>query len=390
MNNNINRNKSCTVFDREIRKRFDFIRGGAIILIVITHANQIFIAPHIGIEETKWITNLARVALMTLFSLSGVLIFFSIKKGVDGKGVFCERTYFKKRVNRIYPPLLVSILLLVLLTAAISLTGFGSINEFSKGDEKYLPRSEIYLDWDNIISSSLLLNEVFIGHLSPILNGPLWSVAHEFWFYMCAMIILMVGKKNYTFGLCLYLLTIPLLFTQNEFFLYGWIVWSVGFISAYFSQKGERKYFYLYSCGVSLIGLLAYAFFMIRSDNSWYEYRSYYFVGISISALLPTITWVNGPAILKKSGYINSFFYSVYTNITNIAGYGYTLYLIHFPIFLTIFVFTNKKVEFWQERITVITLAMIFVFYVSAKIGPVIENRNLFKMALSNVKLRGK
>jgi len=120
---------------------------------------------------------LATYAVMVFFALSGFFIAQSIKSNITHNGRFNFVAYLIARVARIYPPLLGSIVLLILLQGGLMMLGRTAL--------PYADRPEFVLSLAEI-GNTLLMRDYIA------LNGPLWSLIIEFKLYILAMAVAMV------------------------------------------------------------------------------------------------------------------------------------------------------------------------------------------------------
>jgi len=148
------------------RNNFDAIRLAMAMLVVWSHS----FALHFGSEQTEWISlalngayNAGNLGVMAFFVISGFLITQSWERSKSA------RSYFEKRVRRIYPGFLVCIAICAFAIAPL----FG-------GQQPDIAKT---------VGLNLLLKgalpDAFPNNVAagPI-NGSLWSISYEFWCYI--------------------------------------------------------------------------------------------------------------------------------------------------------------------------------------------------------------
>jgi peptidoglycan/LPS O-acetylase OafA/YrhL len=148
------------------RNNFDAIRLAMALLVVWSNS----FALHLGSEKTEWISlalngryNAGNLGVMAFFVISGFLITQSWERSKSA------RSYFEKRIRRIYPGYIVATSLCAFVVAPL----FGGA----------------FPSWISTLGLNLLLrNEVstaFPGNPVPnAVNGSLWSIPFEFWCYI--------------------------------------------------------------------------------------------------------------------------------------------------------------------------------------------------------------
>lgn len=354
----------------ETKNHLNLIRGAAALLVALAHLSQIFIFPLIGVTSGMWITLSGQLGLMAFFSLSGYLIFQSVSRNFIKYGIFEPTDFMKKRLRRIYPPLLAGLLLTALLTWIIVCVGYTDKSNYTTGSELYVPREKISFDWVNMASVFVFANNIVPGFNSPTLNGPLWSIAHEFWFYMTCAVALSVSNINKILGVITFTLIMFFSLSINDFWTLGMIVWCVAFLSAYLRTRMTSV---LYLCYVIIFSLLAFSIFYYlqdRNPESWFRYRSYYLYGVIISLLLPILE--NFP-LYPRATKITGFFPLLTKSLTNVSGYAYTLYVIHFPIFMFFFVFCHRYIDGGLTRLLFVGVIFYFTIILAKIIASVVE-----------------
>lgn len=354
----------------------DFLRGGSAFIVLVAHVQQILLNPvwmPFSLTEKNEIfpllySQLGAFGVMIFFVLSGFLITYSIfgnLKNMQGGG-FNHSLYFKKRMKRLYPPLLLSQGVVLFVFFVIYLCGATSADFFATGKELYLARSEIKFDAMDYFGSMFFLNTIVDGVKSPVLNGPLWSVAQEFWFYVLAGLLVMsfFNRKIIALLLCVFVF---LWWQGNSFFFYGLAVWLFGCLMAilHISRFYEKNKYLVYALFV--VALSAWLVLIFQADNLFFKHRQKFAFGIAFAFLM---------LILLESELFKGRLMAMWAarRIASIAAYSYTLYLVHFPILIAIFIFTNKYTQQnWWLVVTVATISIVLVMWLSAKMATLVE-----------------
>lgn len=163
---------------------FDFLRFLFAILVVISHSY-----PLSGRNESsQWIhqmTNgqidLAQIGLSGFFIISGFFIFKSLERS---KNIF---DYFIKRFLRLFPALIVVLLLTIVLAPLV----YESELPFLKNRSvyTYVPNNVILYNFQSGIKG------IFDTNAYHAINGSLWTIRYEFSLYIGLSLLLLVRKQ---------------------------------------------------------------------------------------------------------------------------------------------------------------------------------------------------
>lgn len=148
---------------------FDAWRGGAALVVLAGHGAQTYV----NSPSPIW-GAFAAAAVMAFFGLSGLLIGQSLRTRSWSE-------FARARVDRILPPFVLSLLLVLVLYWIAPLT-------FVTGDRALPPGSaRSAFSLDSLLWTTLFLNGFFGPTLSA--NGPLWSLSFEVWYYAIAALV---------------------------------------------------------------------------------------------------------------------------------------------------------------------------------------------------------
>ena len=166
----------------------DFARGLSAILVVAGHCRSALFPPFSSIASPSWFeqifyafTGLGHQAVMAFFVLSGFLVGGSVLRLGQQ---FRLADYFTARLCRLWIVLIPALLLTWIVDAATAVTASGAL------------RGDYFLLWNSGPDPNHRYNSsigTFVGNivflqtiLVPVFgtNGPLWSLANEFWYYV--------------------------------------------------------------------------------------------------------------------------------------------------------------------------------------------------------------
>ncbi len=284
--------------------------------------------------------------------------------------------YFKARLYRLYPPLLFSLIIMMVVyffSVAFNIS-------LSQGDEVYLAINKFEVDL-NILASAFFLHNILEGHLTtPTLNSPLWSLSHEFLFYICgAFLALSYIKKNLT-GLLLVLFIgiVIYLYGQRLVLFGGFSVWLSGAILLVAHQNDlfKTRYIRIFCLCLSVIFTICW-YFAFSSDLIHWALSAKYIWGLSFCSFLGFCLSLNSSTkeIICSNVLVQK--------LARSSAYSYTLYVLHWPILLLIYACVGKYYLFNPVVIISESILSIFVIVVfSKKCSQFLENKQFWASLL--------
>jgi peptidoglycan/LPS O-acetylase OafA/YrhL len=254
-------------------------------------------------------------AVMVFFVLSGYFISSSVYKLINNNK-WSWKTYFINRITRLW----------VVLIPALFLSVFWGL-------------FQVYL-FNKVEVLETLETGTFIGNLFFLqgilfenygLNGPLWSLSYEFWYYIlfpCLVLVIYTPKK---INKVLYLLIVIGLsiFLGQKIMMY-FFVWCLGaiipFITPLKSNIKVKSIIFIIASLIAIISINLF-YFIYHTNHAEPKYVIDLLVGISFALWIYTLISVfDNKTLRSKSSYYFKYF----------AGMSYTLYLVHYPIMLFI------------------------------------------------------
>ena len=310
----------------------DLVRAFAAWAVMWGHVRSNFFVDFQHIEHRNpalqalyFVTGFGHQAVMVFFVLSGFLISSSVAHSyVSGR--WSWREYAINRASRLYVVLIPG-LLLGLLWDKLGIALFSASGLYSRPLEAF----------GGTIAQSQTGVGTFIGNLcflQTILcptfgsNGPLWSLANEFWYYVLFPVVLFAGiywlKRALPRALALTLLVACLAALLGLDKLIGFLVWLAGFglVVAYSKiQLTSNRWvaLYLVVTSIALVGCLVAARLhgpsVLGSDLA---------VGIACAFFLLGVLYLSIGAQNDLYRRAAHFF----------AAFSYSLYVLHFPFLL--------------------------------------------------------
>jgi len=296
------------------------------------HLRALFFVDYARLEDPGWLlrsiyflTGFGHQAVMFFFVLSGFLVSSTIMRS-HATGTWSWREYAINRSTRLYVVLIPGLLLGLLL----DFVG-GSLFSFSGIYTHPIRNLGSAVAANNLTVGTFLGNLMFFQTiLCPTFgsNGPLWSLANEFWYYILFPVALSAGvafaKKRVTTGFLLTVLAICLALFLGLDKCMQFFVWMAGcgVVFAYTRLRlpgGFWRMLYFVVASAVLCGcLIAGRTFKVEALGGDLG------VGFAFALFLFGVLQV-------RTGESSQ----LYLNATRrLAGFSYSLYVLHFPLLL--------------------------------------------------------
>lgn len=334
--------------------KLEAIRGFVALYVVIHHF--ILFTPIYSLTPSiiKLLFRFGREAVLVFFLLSGFVICIAIKKKAQ-TGFY---DYFKKRFLRIYPILLTTFLISILIFYSNGYTF--SVNTFRSMANNFMQLQRV----DNEPGTKI---PPFLGNL------PLWSLSYEWWFYMLFFPLhLLFGKfgkkliiKDIYFILILSVVSWFLFRSypsHSLLILSFFLLWWTGFYCAevYYSKRTfefkDIKHAMICllimsaAIGIPVIKSVVIEHKGIAEINRQYPLTNYLYNYIEAFLLIAAglIWW---KIKLFKFDLIFGWF-------AKLAPISYALYIIHFPVILL-------KIPFITNLYLLLAVKLALIFLLS-------------------------
>jgi peptidoglycan/LPS O-acetylase OafA/YrhL len=202
---------------------FNLIRGVAAQLIAFTHAREAFIT--LEIKNT-----LGAASLGLLFLISGILISYSTFRRMNNEKFEFKR-FFIRRFSRIYPPLIIILILVLLIDGYLIFIVYEA------------EPNEVY-SISSFLISLILLNDSAISITGFSSIRPLWALP-LFWYLFLFFGWLILGWRTFqkkslywiVLGIISYLLIIVCLGFHSVVKIGYVIIWFTGVLFSYLINK---------------------------------------------------------------------------------------------------------------------------------------------------------
>jgi peptidoglycan/LPS O-acetylase OafA/YrhL len=281
--------------------------------------------PGLLLSALYFFTGFGHQAVMVFFVLSGFLITATVIKS-HSSGTWSWRQYMINRSSRLYAVLIPGLLL-------------GSLWDLA--GSSLFASTGIYTHPISDLGPAIAMSNLSVGYffgnlffLQTIIcptfgsNGPLWSLANEFWYYLLFPSVLSAGlafgRRTMRVAIPLSAVVICLAAFLGLDKLIGFLIWMCGcglvFTDAGFRLRAKgRLFFYLVTSALMLCGSLIAARTSIVTLPG-----SDLFVGIAFTLFLFGVLQLEVGA--GSSRYLGA--------AHRLAGFSYSLYVLHFPLLL--------------------------------------------------------
>ncbi|MFL9918422.1 acyltransferase [Paraburkholderia fungorum] len=333
----------------------DLIRALAAGAVCVSHLRNLMFVDYrasVGLglvgKAFYFVSNYGHTAVIVFFLLSGYFVGGSVLRQVEA-GTWSWQRYLTERMSRLW---------IVLIPALLLTLFWDRMGIALAGGPFYLGTEGTFDQQINVAShlgqSTLLCNLVFLQTLTCGTygsNGPLWSLANEFWYYMWfpACYVLLCQRR----GLSAIVAGGLALGTMIAFasLLSGFGLWMLGVVLALlekrFPARATRRglpWFTLAS-GAAFLAALVLSRVLLLS-NDW-------IVGVPCFVFLRCILWEDvrlRPAPLSRLAVVFS-------------GFSYSLYLTHFSFILFVAAVVFGQRTQFDGRGALVFVTMLVVCY---------------------------
>jgi peptidoglycan/LPS O-acetylase OafA/YrhL len=316
-----------TGFGRNRLVHLDMLRGLAAVGVVAGHARgfvlvQYAAAPSdtFAVQLFYFFTGLGHQCVIAFFALSGYLVGGqALRNIVDGQ--FYWPRYMLRRLSRLWTVLVPALFL----TLALDVPG-----QILAGPAGYegafydLLASGPHINAPADLSISTFVANIFFLQTiaAPVFgsNGPLWSLANEFWYYIIFpfMAAALIGPRPRAGRVIIGCIGLAVAFVIPREMLYLGSIWVAGALGQYIARR------FAHHLATRLLRWTALAFIMLVAflfvDKLRPGLASDLLLGAAFAGSLPVL------ALLPSLG-------KVYEGVAGaLANISYTLYATHFPL----------------------------------------------------------
>jgi peptidoglycan/LPS O-acetylase OafA/YrhL len=333
----------------------DFVRWVAALLVVLQHVRYLWCVEYTNVQNKTllikffyFITGFGSEAVLVFFVLSGYLVGGgALRKWREGK--YSSRDYLISRFSRIYTVLLPALIFGGLLDW-IGLQYFNASEIYTNSPSLHTKLLDFYisnnLGWEIFFGNLAHLQGMLTSHFGS--NGPLWSLAYEWWYYcLFGLILEVLNRKSseliFWFLVAVLLLAIAVLPTNLLLYM---VIWGFGVWVAMLDPV--RLKFPLYVGGsIFILVLIGSRISHIALDGSVTN-----ILGSMLIRCVRDLSLAAGFSLLILSLQSQSL-YSIRTLMFHklMADFSFTIYLMHVPllVFMTAMLNSEFDVQFFAQ-----------------------------------------
>jgi peptidoglycan/LPS O-acetylase OafA/YrhL len=287
--------------------------------VVVAHLISLFGWP------MRTLISMASYAVLLFFILSGFLITTSLKQHTLSDPTYSFKQFFRDRFIRIYPPFLAALCL----TFLLDITAF-EITQQIYSLKQYFVNLAVNLFLLQEFPLAVFINEHYMIEFFRFrylgTNVPLWTIGIEWWLYLF-------------FGFAFFYVL-----RSSRIRIWQWFVLAFLALSplyyVFVSVRVEN--------GLTLYWFLGLFIAFARRDDIQPKNNAGSIVGIALLmaglVLFPKIGYTNSALLfafgltlfLNGSKNSGSIYPTLHSISKSLAGYSYSLYLIHYPIIIFI------------------------------------------------------
>lgn len=295
----------------------DLVRFIAACLVYIYHSNQ-----RLLVENILPASDFGHSSVIVFFVLSGFVIAY-----VTDTKENTWTSYWASRLSRVYS-VAVPAIVLTLLLDTVGRTLFPQLYLDYPYDQ-FLTRS---------LSSFVFANEVWFISITLFSNVPYWSICYEIWYYVAFGILMFIPRKT---AIVLFLLLATVL--GPKIILLA-PIWSIG-VLLYYWQVPRRLSLMIswWIFWVTIISIVLFHHYGISpAITHWLKemmgvdlHREFTFSKFfPADYILGILVAANFAAMRNLAGQIEPLMRPIERPVKLLAGYTFTLYLLHQPLFL--------------------------------------------------------
>lgn len=336
---------------------FESLRGIAAIAVALAHVFQFFLARYHP-EYYRAVGLIAQSSVMVFFVMSGFLIGVSIQNNKSRNGYFAMSDYAISRFRRIYPPLVLSLIIILLMAVIAPYVFESGAQRFSTESDAFIKGRGIFY-WPSQIFSVLTFTNGLLPQGTPF-NTPLWSLPFEAWYYVLAA--LLFTKKPF-YILMAFMIAYSISGANIKFLIFG-AVWFAGLGLSLIDVKGKAH-------TVTAVVLTAV--------TSWFAFNH----GAQFIVSGGDYTMFNMWFGLAFASFTYLFILCMNARINIIPSsskYSYTLYIIHYPIIMfMIGIFESRVMGGFYSSLTIAMCSAAIALVLAYKASKYVENPKLIK-----------
>jgi peptidoglycan/LPS O-acetylase OafA/YrhL len=316
--------------------------------------------PHPIVTFFYMLSSAGHQAVIVFFVLSGYFISNSVINSIR-KQTWTWKVYLTNRLTRLYI-VLIPALLLGVIWDQVGIHSFGHTGVYDGlPEDTYILgySAKSLLTWQTFAGSLFYLQGIMTEHFGS--NGPLWSLAYEFWYYILFPCLVLAAVSRKVGNKVLYgLLSVILCVFVGKHIVLYFLIWSLGFaVHLLPVRKVPLDWVWKWLLPLLVIG-------------SVFGHRFIPF-GTFIADLLIAVSFAAWIYYMKCSMLNRQPSPGLAVWAKRLAGFSYTSYLTHFPLLVWVHaaLFAYNPVK-WQPTaesliygISLLAITLIYSWLIS-------------------------
>lgn len=316
----------------------DGIRGISALVVCAGHLRAAVYRDFREIENPTYLesifyfgTSLGHQAVMVFFVLSGFFVGGAVLRAGHA---FQWTSYLIARLSRLWTVLLPALVFTVLIDSVITeffpevLTG-AYRDRWNSGPTSW--REGYSLSGVTFLGNLFFLQTIAVPVFGT--NGPLWSLANEFWYYIAfpvlALMLGICGTPGRKISRLWYAVVFSLFFLLPHNIIHRFCIFLMGVLAFSASQKLEFRKRYLLLLVSSLLFMASLIYSKSTRMQLILHVSSEFMIGATFAFLCVVLArWPNPD--------VTSLGKAVTTVLTKLSDLSYSLYLMHFPLVVLI------------------------------------------------------
>jgi peptidoglycan/LPS O-acetylase OafA/YrhL len=342
----------------------DLVRFAAACLVYLYHSNQRWL-----ITDVLPMSNFGHASVIVFFVLSGFVIAYV----TDTK----ERRwqdYAASRFSRVFSVVVPALVICVILD------GIGRSlwqDPYAYPYDRFVPR---------VLGSLLMLNEIWFVSITSFSNVPFWSITYEFWYYVLFGVLMFLPRRlGLVCAVALLVLLGPKIALLAPIWVAGVVLYrwraldKIPLAWAWMMVLGSTTAIVVLHMTGVFDGITAWFKALIGASRHEQLTFSKFFVA---DYLLGLLVFCNFAGMRKVAPVLAPLFDRVASPVRWVAGYTFTLYLLHQPLFLfwgAVLRGDPSSPAAWWSVTAATALSILGVGYVTE------QRRHLLKKALESL-----
>jgi peptidoglycan/LPS O-acetylase OafA/YrhL len=313
----------------------DLVRWISALCVVIEHLRYVWFMEYSSIQQKTLLTK--AFYFFTGFGSEAVIVFFVLSGYLVGGGAFKKwqndsysaKEYFVSRFSRIYTVLIPALILGGLLDW-LGLHYFNQSGIYTMGPSLYGRFLDYIiadnLNWKLFLFNILNVQGLMVSHLGS--NGPLWTLAYEWWLYCIFGLVLEVLRrrvKDFMLWILLAALIAVIAICPTKFLIYMGF-WILGVLTAVVKFDKVRV-----SHNIALI-IFVILLLISRMVHILFDGYAHVFISLIRDFTLAISFSISIIALQNQEKFLIRYFKFQ----KSMADFSYTIYLLHVPLLVFI------------------------------------------------------